>query len=170
MVGFVFTGVLGTLLHFVFDWTDSSAIAAVFSAVNESIWEHIKLLIYPMLLFAFWEYKVWGREEDCFWQIKLRGLLAGIVLIPALYYTYTGVLGTSADWFNITIFFVVAAVVYYMETKLLQKENRCYISDWLAVALLILLPAAFTLLTFYPPHVPLFQDPVTKTFGFFKTQ
>ena len=64
MVGFVFTGVLGTLLHFVFDWTDSSAIAAVFSAVNESIWEHIKLLIYPMLLFAFWEYKVWGREED----------------------------------------------------------------------------------------------------------
>ena len=92
------------------------------------------------------------------------------MLIPALYYTYTGVLGTSADWFNITIFFVVAAVVYYMETKLLQKENRCYISDWLAVALLILLPAAFTLLTFYPPHVPLFQVPVTKTFGFFKMQ
>ena len=104
MVGFVFTGVLGTLLHFVFDWTDGSMIAAVFSAVNESIWEHIKLLIYPMLLFALVEYKVWGREVTCFWQVKLFGLLAGIVLIPGLYYTYTGILGKSADWFNITIF------------------------------------------------------------------
>ena len=169
MVGFVFTGVLGTLLHFVFDWTDGSMIAAVFSAVNESIWEHIKLLIYPMLLFALVEYKVWGREVTCFWQVKLFGLLAGIVLIPGLYYTYTGILGKSADWFNITIFFIVAAAVYYMETKLLQKESHCHISNRLVGMLVILLPVVFTLLTFYPPHIPLFQDPVTYTYGFFET-
>ena len=165
MVGFVFTGVLGTLLHFVFEWTDGSMIAAVFSAVNESIWEHIKLLIYPMLLFALVEYKVWGREVTCFWQVKLLGLLTGIVLIPGLYYTYTGILGKSADWFNITIFFIVAAAVYYMETKLLQKESHCHISNRLVGMLVILLPVVFTLLTFYPPHIPLFQDPVTGTYG-----
>ena len=170
MVGFVFTGILGTLLHFVFDWTDGSAIAAVFSAVNESIWEHIKLLIYPMLLFAFVEYKTWGREIPCFWQVKLLGFLVGIVLIPVLYYTYTGALGTSADWFNITIFFVVAAAVYYMETKLFQKENHCRISKWLVATLVILLPVVFTLVTFYPSHIPLFQDPVTHTYGFFETR
>ena len=169
MVGFVFTGVLGTLLHFVFDWTNGSVIAAVFSAVNESIWEHIKLLFYPMLLFAIVEYKTWGREVACFWQVKLLGFLIGIILIPVLYYTYTGVLGTSADWFNITIFFVVAAVVYLIETKLFQSEKECPGSDWLVVSLVILLPIAFTLLTFYQPHIPLFQDPVTHTYGYFQT-
>lgn len=42
--GFIFTAILGTLLHFLFDWTNGSVIAALFSAVNESIWEHMKLL------------------------------------------------------------------------------------------------------------------------------
>ena len=42
--GFVFEGALGTLLHFVFDWSGGNVAAALFSAVNESIWEHMKLL------------------------------------------------------------------------------------------------------------------------------
>ena len=43
---------MGTLLHFLFDWTGGNAVVALFSAVNESIWEHLKLLFYPMVLFA----------------------------------------------------------------------------------------------------------------------
>ena len=105
--GFVFVGALGTLLHFVFDWSGGNVAAALFSAVNESIWEHMKLLFYPMLLFAWWEWRVWGREDNRFWCIKLVGALLGLGLIPVAYYTYTGALGLSADWFNITIFFFV---------------------------------------------------------------
>ena len=68
--GFVFTAILGTLLHFLFDWTGGSALAALFSAVNESIWEHMKLLYYPMLLFTLWEYSVWGKKTPGFWKTK----------------------------------------------------------------------------------------------------
>ena len=111
MVGFIFTAVAGTLLHFLFDWTGGNAVAALFSAVNESIWEHMKLLYYPMLIFAFVEYSLWGKGISQFWCVKLTGMLAGLALIPILYYTYTGILGMSADWFNITIFFFAAAVI-----------------------------------------------------------
>ena len=52
VAGFLFTAVLGTFLHFLFDLTGESLVAGLFSAVNESIWEHIKLLFYPMVLFA----------------------------------------------------------------------------------------------------------------------
>jgi hypothetical protein len=168
MAGFIFTGVLGTLLHFLFDWTDGSVIAALFSAVNESIWEHTKLLFYPMLLFALIEYKAWGREVPSFWCIKLLGIFAGLLLIPVLYYSYTGILGVSADWFNIAIFFVAAAVSYFLETKLFQKVFRCAVPSWAAIALLCLLAAIYTLLTFYPPRVPFFEDPVTGNYGFFE--
>ena len=126
MMGFIFTGILGTLLHFLFDWTGGRAIIALFSAVNESIWEHMKLLYYPMLAFAFWEYSKWGKKTPGFWCIKLVGMFTGLALIPVLYYTYTGILGLSADWFNITIFFVAAAAAFYIETKLFDKNISCF--------------------------------------------
>ena len=52
IVGFAVTGLLGTLLHFVYDWTGEMRVAAAFSAVNESTWEHMKLLFVPFLVFT----------------------------------------------------------------------------------------------------------------------
>jgi len=169
MAGFVCTGVLGTLLHFLFDWTGGSLSAALFSAVNESIWEHMKLLFYPMVLFAWIEYMAWGREVDSFWCVKLRGILTGLLLIPVLYYTYTGSLGVSVDWLNITIFFLAAMVVYRLETRLLESGKACRLPGWAGVLGLLLLALVFTAATFFPPQIPLFRDPVTGTYGFFKS-
>ena len=76
MAGFIFTAVMGTLLHFLFDWTGGSAVAALFSAVNESIWEHLKLLFYPMAAVAIMEYFFWGRDVRSFWCIKLIGIFS----------------------------------------------------------------------------------------------
>ena len=168
MGGFVFTGILGTLLHFLFDWTGGSVIVALFSAVNESIWEHMKLLYYPMLAFAFWEYSRWGKNRPQFWCVKLIGMLTGLALIPVLYYTYTGLLGVSADWFNITIFFIAAAAAFYLETRLFAENISCRISPGNAFMALCLMGVVFTVLTFVPPKIPLFQDPITGTYGFQK--
>ena len=168
MGGFIFTGALGTLLHFLFDWTGGNAVAALFSAVNESIWEHMKLLYYPILIFAFVEYFRWGKGVSQFWCVKLTGMLVGLALIPVLYYTYTGILGMSADWFNITIFFFAAAVEFYLETKLFENQHPCRISADKAFVLLCLLGVVFTALTFATPKIPFFQDPITGTYGFQK--
>ena len=170
ITGIIFVSLLGTVLHFVYKWSGNNAPVGFFTPVNESIWEHIKLLIYPMFLFALAEYKVWGREVPCFWQVKLSGFLVGIILIPVIYYTYTGMLGVSADWFNITIFFIVAAAVYYLESILYKKRSCCHTPQKVAVAMLLLLPVVFLLLTFYPPRIPLFEDPVDHTYGYFQLQ
>lgn len=166
MAGFVFTGVLGTLLHFLFDWTGGNSIAALFSAVNESIWEHLKLLFYPMVAVALTEYCFWGRGTESFWCVKLTGILTGLALIPLIYYTYTGILGVNADWFNIAIFFLSAAAAYRLETALFQSNRRCLITEPMAVFLLLLMILLFTALTFVTPKIPLFRDPLTGTYGF----
>lgn len=168
ILGFVFTGILGTFLHFLFDLTGENAAAALFSAVNESIWEHMKLLFYPMLLFALIEYKAWGREKPEFWCIKLKGILLGLVLIPVIYYSYTGILGVSADWFNITIFFMAAGVTFWIETKLFRQGKSCRIGSRLSFVLLCLIGVAFSALTFLTPHIPFFRDPITGTYGFLR--
>lgn len=166
MGGFIFTAVAGTLLHFLFDWTSGNVVTALFSAVNESIWEHLKLLFYPMVIVAMIQYCIWGKTTDSFWCIKLIGILVGLVLIPTVYYTYTGILGMKADWFNIAIFFLAAGVVYWIETKLFQLGYTCRNPSKLAVMLIFLIAAAFMILTFLPPHIPFFEDPITGSYGF----
>lgn len=166
MAGFVFTGLFGTLLHFLFDLTGGSAVAALFSAVNESIWEHMKLLFYPMVAFAFIEYFVWGAEVEGFWCVKLIGILLSLALVPLMYYTYTGILGVNADWFNITIFFLAAGIGYFLETKAFQKGVVCPLPDWAAIGILCLIAAVFTVFTFLPPEIPFFRDPQTGTYGY----
>lgn len=168
MVGFLFTSLLGTFLHFLFDLTGGWVGAALFSAVNESIWEHMKLLFYPMLLFSLIQFRFLGKEHNNFWCIKAFGILVGLLLIPILYYTYTGILGISADWFNITIFFLAAGTAFWLETNLFHKPFFCSGKEKYAVASIFLWIILFTLFTFYPPHIPFFRDPLTQSYGYFQ--
>ena len=166
VAGFLFTSIFGTFLHFLFDLSGQSMIAALFSAVNESIWEHMKLIYYPMFLFAFIEYRFAGKTYKHFWCVKLAGILLGLVLIPVIYYTYTGILGTSADWFNIAIFFIAAGAAFWSETLLFQREYTCRISPRIAFFMICLISVFFTVFTFLPPHIPFFRDPITGGYGF----
>lgn len=162
--GFVFTGVMGTLLHFLYDWTGST-FAALFSAVNESVWEHMKLLFFPMLVFALFESRYFAKDYKSFWCAKLIGILAGLTAIPLMYYTYTGALGVSADWFNIAIFFIAAAVSYIIETRLMKSDKSFCLSPTVAIIILCVIAVLFMFFTFSPPEIPLFQDPTTKLYG-----
>ena len=166
ITGFLFTSILGTLLHFLFDFSGQTIMAALFSAVNESIWEHMKLLFYPMLLFSCLEYRFLKNTENTFWCVKLKGILLGLGLIPVLYYGYTGILGIRIDWLNIAIFFLAAGISFRQETIWLREGCNCPLSPVLSIALLGLLALLFTIFTFYPPHIPLFQDVPTGTYGF----
>lgn len=168
VAGFLFASILGTFLHFLFDLSGQSVIAAIFSAVNESIWEHMKLIFYPMLLFALIEFQFWGKDHKKFWCIKLVGILLGLTLIPVLYYTYTGIFAVSVDWLNITIFFLSAGAVFLVENKLFQKENGCCLSAPISFILICMIGVVFTLLTFFTPEIPFFKDPVSGSYGFQK--
>ena len=94
------------------------------------------------------------------------GLLLGLAVIPVAYYTYTGVFGVNADWVNITIFFLAAGLVFWVETKLFEREYTCRMQSGPALLLIGLIAVLFTVLTFKPPHIPLFQDPVTQHYGY----
>ncbi len=164
IAGFVTVSLLGVLLHFLYDWT-GSPFAALFSGVNESTWEHMKLLFFPMFFFAIVQSFFLAEEHENFWCVKLLGTLFGLALIPVLFYTLRGIFGTTPDWINITIFFVSAAVAFIYETLQFQKGSApCRVSD-LAFAVLCMIAIAFWMFTFFSPRLPLFRDPVAGGYG-----
>ena len=162
--GFAVTSLVGTLLHFLYDWTNQSILIAPFSAVNESTWEHMKLLFFPMFIFALIQSRFFKTYEN-FWCVKLAGIVTGLVLIPVLFYTYNGVFGKSPDWVNIAIFFIAAALSFISEARLFKKDRMHCKSPWISVTLICIIAILFVVFTFATPQIPLFQDPLTGTYG-----
>ena len=161
--GFVFTSFGGTILHFIYDWTDKSIFTAPFSAVNESTWEHMKLLFFPMFIFALVQ-SCFFKDFSNFWCIKLIEILAGLIIIPVLFYSINGIFGKTPDFINIAIFFIAAAVVFVIETYLF-KNYYCCKSPHIAFMIICFIGFLFIVFTFFTPHIPIFQDPVNNTYG-----
>ena len=161
--GFAVTSLVGTVLHFLYDWLLEAVWIAPFSGVNESTWEHMKLLFWPMFIFAIVQSFYFRKQY--FWCIKLKGILLGLLLIPVLFYTYNGVIGSSPDWINIAIFFISAAVAYIYETRQFNEGKAVCKNPKLPLVVLCLIAALFVLFTFKTPEIGIFKDPLTGTYG-----
>lgn len=164
LIGFVVTSIGGTIMHFLYEWFREAVLVAPFSAVNESTWEHIKLLFWPMFIYAIIQNFFFYDRED-FWCVKLRGILLGIFLIPVIFYTYNGVIGKSPDWINILIFFISVAIVYIYETHLFNNEKLICQNPELSLLVLCIIALLFVVFTFTTPEIGIFKDPVTGTYG-----
>ena len=160
---FCVVSLMGTLLHYLYNWIESP-VTALLSGVNESTFEHMKLLYVPMLIFALVQYLFFKERKD-YWCIKLIGSLSGTLLIPVIFYTYNGAFGKSPDWLNIAIFFVCAAVSAFVEYVLFKSGKIKCRHPILPFAALIIVYVLFAVFTFYPPKLPLFMDPVTFSYG-----
>ena len=164
LLGFAVTSLGGTLLHFLYEWLGDANWIAPISGVNESTWEHMKLLFWPMFIYAIVQ-SFFFKERKDFWCVKLRGILLGLIMIPVLFYTYNGVIGRSPDWINIAIFFISAAIAYIYETRLFNSEKLpCKSPKW-AIALLCVIALLFIVFTFATPKFGIFKDPLTGSYG-----
>ena len=164
LLGFGVTALVGTLLHFLYDWLGEAVWVAPFSSVNESTWEHMKLLFWPAFIFAIAQ-SFFFKDYSEFWCVKLRGTLLGLTLIPVLFYTYNGVIGKSPDWVNIAIFFISAAVLYLYENRLFATDSVVCRRPKLAIVLLCIIGVLFIVFTFRTPELGVFKDPLTGTYG-----
>lgn len=164
--GLLVTLALGNLLHFVYGWSGGSPLAAPISAVNESTWEHMKLLAVPWVLFALIERAVRGRGAASVPMARTLGLLAGLAAIPALYYTYRGIVGFDVMVVDILIF-QAAVLLGFLVSWRVQRGGRWTSPAAQAAGVLVLLTvlALFVVWTYHPPHLPLFCDPLTGQYG-----
>lgn len=166
LAGFLWTVAAGTALHFLYAWSGGSSVAAAFSGVNESAWEHMKLLFVPVLAFTVVQLCAMGRTYPDLLAARAVSTLTGLALIPVLFYTYTGVLGYDVTCVNIGIFALAALGLFGLDLALLRRGrlNRA----WMQVAgLLVLWGLAFVFVwcTFHPVRLGLWRDPVTGGFG-----
>ena len=164
LTGLVFTAVLGTLLHFLFGWTNTIFVAP-FSAVNESTWEHMKIMFFPTFIFALIQNIFYYKDFCNFWKIKFFGIILSLFLIPILFYTFSGAFGKSTDCLNILFYFISAFCGFALEYFLFKSKERKPVKTIIYIVILIVIALLFFIFTFITPKLPLFLDPITKTYG-----
>lgn len=159
--GFLFTAVFGTLLHFVYEWSGRNPIVGLFAPVNESTWEHMKMLFFPSVLYLVYAaYRLPDRSS--YPAALMTGILLGLFSIPVLYYTYSGVLGFHITAVDIAIFYASVLVTFLTGLRLSVRDSirRFFLP---LLILLCLLAFSFFLCTFFPPDLGIFQDPTAHT-------
>ncbi len=162
----IFVCISGTLLHFTYEFFSENIFVASFSAVNESVWEHLKLLFFPMLLTTIIGYFYIGKNAPNFLCSKLFGILASMLFIIIFFYTYTGIIGKSIVFIDIASFFVAVILGEYLGNKLITSNFKC--NNIIAITILTVILICFIVFTYFPPNIGIFKDPVTNQYGIIK--
>lgn len=165
IIGFIFTAVLGTLFHFMFEWSGYNRIIAIFTPVNESSWEHLKMLFFPYLTWSIVEYLLL-REKASFIFSKAVGALSGMFFIVSFFYTYTGIIGKNIDFLNILSFFIGIFLAFLIDYLMIRSEKFSSVAfDCIGIGIFIFICVLFFIFTSAPPFIPLFKDPVSQSYG-----
>jgi hypothetical protein len=159
-------GLMGSVLHFLFNWTGHSRLVAIFSAVNESYWEHIKIAIWPVFLLQLVLFSLGGYQILSFVPAATIALYSIPVSMVGLVFLYKSVTKRNVLWLDISIFFVCIAIAQSIFVLILGQLSPTTGTVVISSLFLLGLVVAFLLFTFRPPKEPdVFVDPINKLYG-----
>lgn len=165
LVGIALIFLCGSTLHSGFEWSGRLAILAPFLAVNESLWEHLKLAFWPSIVYALVEYVFFGRHAANFAFAKSVGIVLMPLLIVILFCSYTALSQHHILWLDILIFFIAVSTGQLVSYWVLRAGRSSGGLNMVGLAAVLLLAVGFTVLTFAPPRLAIFRDSTTGAYG-----
>lgn len=162
----IFCLFFGTILHFLYGWTGENAFIGSFSAVNESVWEHLKLSFYPMLIAAIVEFFFVRETTNNYIEAKTIGIFGSICITTVTFFTYTGIIGTNFLLIDILIFILSIVIGEGIAYKIMKKEEQSTLLTKILSGIIVgFLLICFIVCTYCPPEVNFFRDYETGNYG-----
>lgn len=160
IIAFFIISIIGTLSHFVYEWTGKPYLIGLFFPVNESTWEHLKLLFFPSLIYFAVVYFTLKEKPKNYISATAISIIAGMLSIVVMFYTYQGVLGRNIDFLNILIYFLgVIMTVYIMQRILKTQSYSSGTANVISLFFLLLTAILFVSFSFNPPSLGIFLPP-----------
>lgn len=161
IIGIIFVLAKGTLDHFLYDWSGHNYIVGLFTPINESTWEHMKMLFYPMLLYSLFLIFKFRKTYSHITSSLCFGILMGTILIPIFFYAYTSVLGKDVFILDIGIFILSILIAFWLSYKLTLSCRLVPYTILLCCSVIVLL-LCFMFFTYHPPATRIFQNPTVS--------
>lgn len=165
ILGFIISCIIGTLLHFLYNWSGESKLVALFAPINESPWEHMKMLFFPFLAFTIFITIKLRQDKFNTLYSNYTAIVIGMIVTLCYFYTLNGMLGGNNEWVNLSSYFVGMAFAFIVSYFLINNSVGNGYPNTFGGIMLVVTCLVFFLFTFKPPLIPLFQDPINLTFG-----
>lgn len=166
IISIIVTFILGSLLHFTYDLSGENGFVGIFSSVNESVWEHLKLLYFPMVLTTIFGMFYIGKKVPNFLCSKTIGIALAMTFLVVFHYTYAGIIGKNISIIDIASFFLATILGELVAYILMMNNFQCNYKK--AKIVLLILFVCFAVFTYITPHLGIFRDPVTGEYGIIK--
>ena len=161
----IIIAVVGTLAHFLYDLTNHNKFIGLFTAVNESTWEHIKIALTPILLCGLYDGFVYGENPNYF-LAKFVSLMTPIIVIPCIFYGYKSITKKPILVIDILSFYFVIFLSQLLFKVIIDSPAIPVVFNYLSCAGVFVIFGAYAVLTLMPLKLFLFKDPITKKYGF----
>jgi hypothetical protein len=156
--GFFFIGLVGAALHFTFELSNfQNMVVAFFSAVNESTWEHLKMVFWPGVIFMLIEYTYVKDIVRNYFVAKTVGLLLMPLIIAVGWYAYTPFTGRSIYPLDLFLFYIAVLAGQIASYKILNAPAFTPRFKSFAIGVFTLMLITFSTFTFFPPRIFLFE-------------
>ncbi len=165
LLGIAGVAVIATLWHFLFFLTGEFDVIGAIVPVNNSIWEHFKVILYPVLIFAAIEYRYIGYRANNFLIAKTVAILLTLLLIGAVFYTYYYMAGEQIAAVDISIFIGALIIGQLFGAWVMTLDPLPKYLNYIAVLLLVALAVVLIVYTYDPPHARIFFDSAAGVYG-----
>ncbi len=156
---------LSCFLHFAYELSGKNIIIAVFSSVNESVWEHVKILLIPFLLWSIAEYYLLRPHIKRLITARCAGALTIMLCCVCFFFIYSGVWGSHVLWIDIVSAFLWIACGELVSIRIINSDSNVSDIFPISAALLCLIIVMLLCFSVSPPKIGLFRDPVTQLYG-----
>ena len=165
ILGILFMIIAGSLLHFAYELLNQLPIVGVISPVNESVWEHLKMGFWSLVLFSLIEYWFIKNETKNFLLAKCLGVFALQGFILLVFYTYTAFSAKPILVIDISSYILGCVLCQVVSYIILTRTVDRIMMNRLGLALIMIHAVLLITFTFAPPKLPIFQDSHSLSYG-----
>ena len=153
-----------SLFHFIYDWFPTF-FTSLFFPVNESIWEHNKIIVMSFLVLAIFEKLHYKKRKNVIFTECISSLVCMILVMLIFTPVYLYILKTNDNMIvTFAIYIFAISISQIISYKLLQKEYNPKLEEF-GVILFVIFFLINIIFTYYPPKLALFYDFVHKIYS-----
>ena len=165
IISIITISIIGTLSHFLYEFSNHNKIVGLFTAVNESVWEHIKIALTPTFLWGIIDGLCYGMNSNYF-LAKFTSLIIIIILMPALFYGYKVFIKKEILVIDVIIFYIVIISSQLAFYNLLKIGNIGFIYNYLSYIGIFVIFGGYMIHTLMPAKSIIFKDPISNKYGY----
>lgn len=157
--------IISFIVHFIFELYPN-ILLSIFFPVNESIWEHMKMIFTSILIYSLIDKIILDKHDVEYNNFYLQVFVTAIISIPIYLIIYLPIYKIFGEKLIISIiillivYIIIELIAYHLLT---HKEYN--VPNYIITFLIIITYAIFTYFTYNPPKNFIFYDTHNQTYG-----